>query len=81
MLVTRPITVALYDIFVKDTIGTSNGQRSLAPCALLRKTHVYAVTRKTRAIFWYIILEKHVIGLGNSLGVNIGRLSKDGNVF
>ena len=47
------------------------------PISFMMETHVNAVTRKKHDVLWCHIIEKHVIGLGNSLGVNIGRLSKD----
>ena len=76
-----PIAVVAHGIPVNDVIGTRNWWISLVPRSLLIKTHVGAVTSKTRAIFWCLILANHVIGLGNSLSVHIGRLSKDGTIF
>ena len=45
------------------------------------KTHINAVTSKTRAIFWSLILANHITGLGNSRGVHICRLPEGGTVL
>ena len=80
-VVNIPTTVVVHETPVNDVIDTSNRWRSLVHRSLLTENHVFAVTINTRDICWYLILEKRVIVLGDSLGVHIGRIYKDGTIF
>ena len=79
--VTGPITVVSHDIPVKDVIGTINGRKILVPSSSLMKSRAGAAMRKMCAILWCLILANHVRGLANSLGVNIGRIPKEGIII
>ena len=77
----KTVTVVAHDIPENNFIGTKNVWISLVPISLLMKTHIGTVTRKTCDNFCCLILSNQVTGLGKSIGVNIGRISKDGTIF
>ena len=63
-----PIKVVTHDIPVMDNICTSNGVEKSVSRILYVGNSRRLIIRKTREFFRCLIIEKHAIGLGNSLG-------------